>query len=464
MKNYNTAGLPIANAGAFQRARELFRAELIHNPNRGDVWSNVGLSLHMQAEQLLGEGTLRRKMCLAMLRESIAAFEVGTMLKNAQADLNRASAIRTFEKHFSGECFATDCARYEAERKAMVIAEEKMEHLSAVNSLCTSEEALTVEFTCWEREYGLVHSETMRRIMVLLRVCGTVVLRHAHPPGVVASVARYHDEDTNKFIASRGPDWLIQLHNASGINEGVEFSGRGLGRFERKFPLRQPYMDPRFVAPPLLLGPIKAILSPAIELDTFSAVTSMPRPKSARSTTTDDQAWHADVSTLFPRVLQGEQSYIPPHGLVAITGLGNYSTDSGPTEFYMGSHVSMGIDFWVDSVEDNSQTPRIELVASPESVILFDLRVVHRGKANRSKRKRSIAYLGYVKDWFYDVVNFKHRQTVHFDQIPLKKLFTRLDSFEYTRRLEHMLTTLGYGDDLHSLKSRGGYKQVNLMA
>ena len=51
-----------------------------------------------------------------------------------------------------------------------------------------------------------------------------------------------------------------------------------------------------------MLQTVKAQLGDAIELDTFSSVTSLPSKGGAA------QGWHGDVSDLFPRTVIGEAS------------------------------------------------------------------------------------------------------------------------------------------------------------
>ena len=43
------------------------------------------------------------------------------------------------------------------------------------------------------------------------------------------------------------------------------------------------------------------------------------------------------------------------------------------------------------------------------SVLLFDYRVLHRGKANISNEKRPILVFTFAKPWFRDVLNFSKR-------------------------------------------------------
>eukprot|EP00729_Bicosta_minor_P013724 gene13724-4574_t len=89
-------------------------------------------------------------------------------------------------------------------------------------------------------------------------------------------------------------------------------------------------------------------------------------------------------------------------------------------------HVNLDSDFWVDQ-DDSPPTPQLELFAKAGDVVMFDMRLRHRGRGNKSSKNRPIGYLGYVNDWYSDKVNFKERQTRAFDDLPLKKLFARQD-------------------------------------
>eukprot|EP01047_Picozoa_sp_COSAG01_P081557 COSAG01_NODE_16303_length_1248_cov_1.859878_2_plen_146_part_00 len=64
-------------------------------------------------------------------------------------------------------------------------------------------------------------------------------------------------------------------------------------------------------------------------------------------------------------------------------------------------------------------------------VVLFDLRVRHRGAANASPDPRPLLYISYVHEWFQDRVNFASAQSADFDSLPsdaARKLFSRLVS------------------------------------
>ena len=108
--------------------------------------------------------------------------------------------------------------------------------------------------------------------------------------------------------------------------------------------------------------------------------------------------------------------------------------------------------------------PHAAIPASRGSVVLFDVRLRHRGTANRSKKRRSILYMGYTRGWYKDSVNFKDKHTKEWAEHGQthRKLFARLDSQLYTKKLEQMLVERGV--DLRSVQSTLNYKQVELQA
>jgi len=217
-----------------------------------------------------------------------------------------------------------------------------------------------------------------------------------------------------------------------------------------------PFMDSRFVSNRHMMQMIKGIMGVRLEIDTFSSVTSLPD--------CPDQVWHADVGHAHSRLMQGEENHSPPQGLIALTPLVDMVKVTGPTEFVMGSHVNIEADFWDSRLEEagsKTPTPALQLPAKLGSVILFDMRIHHRGRKNKSQRNRAIAYVGYVKEWFYDKVNFKDPQTRGFDSLPLKKLFMRLDTKRYTDILEEYIRHYNV-TDLAALQSIGGYKKIEL--
>ena len=108
------------------------------------------------------------------------------------------------------------------------------------------------------------------------------------------------------------------------------------------------------------------------------------------------------------------------------------------------------------------------------SVVLFDLRNVHRGTPNRSEQPRPIMYMSYTqvrytiiqsftrscensKEWFMDQVNFKLKQSSKYDTLnqQQQKLLSRQDHAMYVQQLEELVREGGH--DISALQSDGKY-------
>lgn len=242
---------------------------------------------------------------------------------------------------------------------------------------------------------------------------------------------------------------------SNGLAEWADAAERSPKRHELKYPLGPPYTNADFAANRIVLAFVKSQLGRQIEIDTFSSVTSQPGAPT--------QPWHADVPMLFPRKSVGPVEKIPPFGVVTVMPLVDVTAASGPTEFVTGSHVNLKLDYFINNPD---ATPHTKFSCRRGSAILFDMRIRHRGGANKSSRNRAISYTNFTKDWYSDRVNFKDRQTRGFDALPTvsyKKLFAKLDREAYTRKLEEIVEKHHLAD-LQALKSTGGYKQQTLIA
>jgi len=223
---------------------------------------------------------------------------------------------------------------------------------------------------------------------------------------------------------------------------------------EVKLPLAPPFTDPELTAGPMLRSLVKLLLGERVELDTFSYIESSPGSL--------DQDWHSDAPT--PAT---PGAHAPPVGLVAVVPLVDVGEANGATEFLAGSHVDVGDErFWMEDEGSDggacNATPHLQVAARAGSVVLFDLRLRHRGRANRGAASRPVLYMSYVKEWFHDGVNFKQRQSQAWDGLSGagRRLFARLDTREYVKRLERELEERGV--DLRALQAGAEYRRGQL--
>jgi hypothetical protein len=91
-------------------------------------------------------------------------------------------------------------------------------------------------------------------------------------------------------------------------------------------------LTPFSLQPPYIIHLAKqAIKERALEVDTFSHVTS--KPHSPR------QHWHRDAGALFDGVGDLGSHQLPPHGVVTFVPLIDVSEELGPTEYLLKSHI-----------------------------------------------------------------------------------------------------------------------------
>ena len=180
------------------------------------------------------------------------------------------------------------------------------------------------------------------------------------------------------------------------IGERLASRDREGMRFEFKVPhAEEPFAHSGVVDDELLLGMVKLLLlNSALQLDTYSAVVALPGAPAG--------SWHSDVEDpfAFHAAIVGGRSHAPPPGLVVVVPLVDVDETLGPTAFRLGSHVKSDGGMWDRGEGDNAAAfPELSLPARRGTVVLFDLRLEHRGGANRATVKRPILYLGYTNRW-----------------------------------------------------------------
>lgn len=114
-----------------------------------------------------------------------------------------------------------------------------------------------------------------------------------------------------------------------------------------------------------------------------------------------DQQPHMDGGHLFQGTHAYEQAQNPCHCLNVFVPLVDVTEELGPTEFWPGSHVLAKA-----SAAFASATPSVSLAGQRGDAIVFDYRVVHRGRANEGDASRPVLYLTSSRSWFRDAQNF----------------------------------------------------------
>jgi hypothetical protein len=118
-----------------------------------------------------------------------------------------------------------------------------------------------------------------------------------------------------------------------------------------------------------------------------------------------EQGWHIDGGHV------NLSHHLPCHALNIFLPLDPVPLERGPTEFRPGTHYhsrNLGPMMLAAKCRKSLLPPYCATV-QPGDVLLFDYRVLHRGRANVSCENRNFLVLTYAQEWFEDIVNFPQR-------------------------------------------------------
>ena len=119
---------------------------------------------------------------------------------------------------------------------------------------------------------------------------------------------------------------------------------------------------------------------------------------------TVDQPWHRDAASLFESGRGAcDAPDTPPHVLNIFFPLVDLRTENGPTAFAPGTHSDGACrDALATIIERGDPAQQISPLLSTGDAVMFDCRLLHRGRANRSSKDRVIAYLTVAAPWWRD--------------------------------------------------------------
>ena len=266
---------------------------------------------------------------------------------------------------------------------------------------------------------------------VTLEACGVVALAPSRAAldlvdSAAQAVAR-HDAERSSSSQSA----LL-----SGAAQSREHAERGAGGCRVEASL-SPRRDPAVAAVVgcELVSQLAAtfLRSDRVELDALSYVRARPGCGA--------QPWHVDVGNL------GREDTF---GVVLVVPLVDVDAANGATEFVPGSHRPSFKAAGPDQDEDDFAGRTLQPALRRGSTLFFDLRTRHRGGAHRgdelAAENRAIIYASFVLDSFHDAINLHEPQSDWWDSLHddrQRKLYTRLDSRDYVRRLEEALLAAG---------------------
>jgi hypothetical protein len=115
-----------------------------------------------------------------------------------------------------------------------------------------------------------------------------------------------------------------------------------------------------------------------------------------------EQTWHADGGHV------SIHEHLPCHCFNIFIPLTDVTMENGPTELRPGTHFhtrNLAPMMLAAKARKTLCRPATPLLSQGD-LLLFDYRLLHRGKANASDSDRTILVLTVAKNWFKDVLNF----------------------------------------------------------
>jgi Phytanoyl-CoA dioxygenase (PhyH) len=286
-------------------------------------------------------------------------------------------------------------------------------------SLQCQERALDVHISESERTKAALSKRSLRRALNAFKRCGVVVLRGAmaSDDGDVDTLGREIARVLAPFLESRervfsalersgGGDLdsvYEQVRHESMFASGDRFRERNLARIDVELGDHEADVIARN---PLVRRLLETLLGDDARLDSVSGVVALPEAR--------DQHWHRDTPLLFEATTTGGGDkrrvherhagvHLPPFAVnVFVPLVDRVDEANGATEFTLASH--MWGDIWRD--ENESDAVDKQLTLAKGDVLFFDLRTVHRGRANRSQLPRPLLMLVYGRAWWHDPINY----------------------------------------------------------
>eukprot|EP00928_Gymnodinium_smaydae_P051015 TRINITY_DN34556_c0_g1_i1.p1 TRINITY_DN34556_c0_g1~~TRINITY_DN34556_c0_g1_i1.p1 ORF type:complete len:492 (-),score=69.77 TRINITY_DN34556_c0_g1_i1:64-1503(-) len=431
-----SAGTTAMETGEFLRAAEVFTLGTHTCTHAASMFQNLAVALATLSSTgpTIDVPMLCEARSAAQLAQQLGQAEAGELVSAVQEAIEQ-QGERTCREALGDvgqRLFDFESAVDLLSASGTSIDQEEL--VANVRKLCADAEAATMAPSEDESTRGMWRASSLKLISSVVQVCGVVAIENLLPLEMLGDVltaqqAHMQELRTNASVADVNP--------------------RGRHRQEVPLPPRAPFTDDGLTQGPLLLSLVKLLIGAKAELDTFTAIQSEPGSM--------DQNWHVDAPV--PSTLSSGR--LPLVGLVAVVPLVDTNVVNGATSFLAGSHVDVGdARIWIggdDGEGASKETPWLTFSAKVGTVMLFDLRLRHRGGANRGASSRPILYMSYVQDWFSDATNIKARQTKAWDALDSarKKLFARLDSRAYTRQLEALLVANGI--DIETVSSAGDY-------
>ena len=458
--NFKSSGIKASKNGDLATAIKHFRKHIVAHPSDAGGYNNLGVALMRHGVEIDDINTLHQSEQAFLASVDISGSSPSTtenlkLVEQYLKDRGARSEGRGGGGGKSGSGGGSTSVEVGENGEILTAAEQrKNQHKvlrQRINSAC-QERQLRIKVRAQDHKAGQLSGKKLNKARHLLELCGMVILERLFQPEFTEKVRVAQDKVVDRFLDG--------VENDPSLTNSTWSEQRSPGRYELLSPMESPFTSEKLLRNPLLLPLMQRILSTQrIEVDTHSSVTSLGN--------TPAQHWHRDAGFIHSTV----KDQLPPHGLVVFIPLVDVDVDMGPTMFLTGSHIScerneqkeINLENWILE-ECPFVGPVVRTPAPKGSAIIFDLRILHRGLANKKDLRRPQLYVTFFQEWYVDHVNFNAKQSTEFDKLPksLRKMLSRVDTKQYVLDLENKLLELGV--DVDQLQSSYDYKKNSFAA
>lgn len=209
------------------------------------------------------------------------------------------------------------------------------------------------------------------------------------------------EEEICTKLKERGHSFLTAADDGTNFRY-AEVASRCLGRLDIKYKMdTQPFCNDQVISNSFIKPVVQSLLGDDAKLVYAGLILSFPGSA--------DQPWHRDGTALFADNEFPIGQALPPYALNIFIPLDDVTSDVGPTEFCVGSHIREKAIEVMKEIETGNEagTTIIGPLLKMGDALIYDYRVCHRGTKNVAKKKtRPMLYLMYSRPWFYEHINF----------------------------------------------------------
>jgi hypothetical protein len=446
--NHKSAGIKASKQGDLNAAIHHFRKHVVANPEDAAGYNNLGVALMRQGIELDD---------VRLLQQSEQSFMTSVDISGSTPSTN--DNLRLIDQYLTDRgAKGSSAAEVNVNGEVGLLSPDEQRKKDnnilrqRINSAC-QEKQLKIKVRDSDRKSGRLSNKKLSKAHHLLNLCGVVILEKLFDPKFMDNVLVEQSKVVDTFLNG------IELDPTKTNSTWSE--QRSPGRYELLSPMAPPFTSEELLRNPLLLPLVeRALGTNRIEVDTHSSVTSLGN--------TPAQHWHRDAGFIFKNQVKEQ---LPPHGLVVFIPLIDVTKSMGPTNFLTGSHIQckprdekeINLANWILK-ECPFVGPSVQTPAPKGSAIVFDMRILHRGLANKKPIRRPQLYVTFFQEWFVDHVNFNAKQSSQFDMLPKKarKMLSRVDTKQYVLDLENKLKDMGI--DVTELQSSYDYKKNSFSA